>query len=148
MNEVQDAPAIADATPDALAPAESGLDTAHNARIVAADYIPKDNEVSIAPIQVIKDARGLGIFVGRNLLEFALIHGPHFNGPGQDQIRVTNGDKLVRAIGQQLTKQDEEGGTPVSRMLDAAMRDAIDDGCEGVEVIAYVGDPDVDGVAA
>lgn len=104
---------------------------------------PQANEVNIRPIQVILDGRGLGIFIGRNLLEFAVLNGPYFNGPGMTGLKITDGHKFARSVGRQLTLADrEDGSTILTRALDEAMLDAINDGCEGVEVTE---DPEVIG---
>lgn len=45
---------------------------------------------------------------------------------------VTDPVKFAEEIVNELTKEEEDGTTPVHLMIDKAMEDAIENGCEGV----------------
>lgn len=92
------------------------------------------DEVAVKPIQVVFDKRsGIGIFVGGNLMEFAAVNGPFFNGPGLPALKITNLEDFMRAVAKELIRDDEDGSTLVTRMLDTALVRAIESGCDGVD---------------
>lgn len=104
------------------------------ARLIAEAGGPPPGHVNIIPVQVVFSQQGLGIFVGRLLLEYASVNGPYFNGPGLPGLRVTNGDAFTKAIGKQLVLDDQgDGSTLITRALDAAIVRAVEGGCEGVD---------------
>lgn len=46
---------------------------------------------------------------------------------------VTDKKAFVQSIVDRLLYEEEDGSTPVHRMLDQAAIDAVEDGCEGIE---------------
>lgn len=48
--------------------------------------------------------------------------------------RVTNTKQFSDAIMIELDREEEDGSNPVHMMLDQAIMDAVDQGCEGVKI--------------
>jgi hypothetical protein len=53
--------------------------------------------------------------------------------PQETPPTVTDKAAFLRAVYAELTKEEENGDTPVHRMLDQALRDVFEQGCEGVD---------------
>lgn len=87
----------------------------------------KDQELRVEVVSGL-----LTISIGVTALCAALQAGPAFETGGEGEASVTDEDVFVRAIVGELKSEDDEVGTPVHRLFDAAALDAIDAGCEGV----------------
>lgn len=55
------------------------------------------------------------------------------SGPDVPTIPVTNPRVFAEAVMEALLDEDEEGSTAVHNLLDKAMYDAVEQGCEGVD---------------
>lgn len=75
----------------------------------------------------IKDGR-MEITIGVDLLCFAIEHGPIGAG-----LTITDNDVFSGEIRSQLLIEEEDGSTPVHRMLDAAASEACEQGAYGCE---------------
>lgn len=53
--------------------------------------------------------------------------------PSLSEYRVTDAKAFAEALCGELNTEEENGDTPVHRMLDAACLSALDSGCEGIE---------------
>ncbi len=73
----------------------------------------------------IKDGR-LEITIGVDLLCFAVEH-----GPGMDWLTITDNDVFANEIKSALLTEEEDGSTPVHKMLDAAATEACEQGAGG-----------------
>lgn len=80
------------------------------------------------PLQVeIKDGR-LEITIGVDLMCFAIEHGPMGEG-----LTITDKDVFAKEVLNALLTEEEDGSTPVHRMLDSAANEACEQGAEGCE---------------
>ena len=70
----------------------------------------------------------LEITIGVDLLCFAVEH-----GTGMDWLKITDKDVFANEIRSALLSEEEDGSTPVHRMLDAAASEAAEQGAEGCE---------------
>lgn len=75
--------------------------------------------------------------VGTNALTFAAENHPDFwdgeSDPDVPNIKVTDREVFARAVVDAINKEAEDGSTLLTRMLDAAIAAAVEDGCEGVD---------------
>jgi hypothetical protein len=78
---------------------------------------------------------GLVIQVSRKVLTFATNNHPDFWDAENDKqtIKVTDIAGFVRDVAAALNDEGEDGSTPITRMLDAAILHAIEQGSEHVE---------------
>jgi hypothetical protein len=113
------------------------------ARLIAEAGGPPPGHINIMPIQVVYSQQGLGIFVGRLLLEYAAVNGPFYNGPGLPGLRITDGDAFTKAVGKALVKADEDGSTLITKALDAAIIRAAEIGGEGCDVTPPIPDAQI-----
>ena len=77
----------------------------------------------------------MGVSVGA--LRFAAEQHPDFwDGYRPDSvpnIKITDAEKFAREIVDEINRENEDGSTLLTRMLDDAIRNAVDAGCEGVD---------------
>ncbi len=85
-------------------------------------------------------ARGgvIDMFIGTKPLRFAAEQHPAFwdgvSGKDGPNVVITSLPKFAAAVVEQLNKEDpDNGSTMLSRMLDQAIKLAVESGCEGVE---------------
>ena len=85
-------------------------------------------------------ARGgvIDMFIGTKTLRCAAEHHPDFwdesNGPDVPNIKITSLPKFAAEVVNQLNKENpDDGSTMLQRMLDQAIRQAVENGCEGVD---------------
>lgn len=83
------------------------------------------------PLIVEFDGDCLNISVGKNILIHALKYGLESYLMGD--VEVTDIDGFVKDIVRELEDEEEDGSTPVHRMLDKAGYSAIEQGSEYVE---------------
>lgn len=127
-----------------VAPAPAQGAPAEEVARVLAELRGASDQINIIPVQVVHSQQGLGIFVGRLLLEYASVNGPYFNGPGLPGLRITSGDAFVKAIGKELVKEDsEDGSTLITRALDTAIVRAVEGGCDGVDFTPPIPDAEI-----
>ena len=83
----------------------------------------------------------LVIKLGIETLRMCCDHNPAFydGESGRQMYTVTDPKAFASEVCRMLESEEEDGSTLVTKMLDAAMEDAIDDGCEGVENIEAAG---------
>jgi hypothetical protein len=116
--------------PDVVAARQELYDEAEE----APEYVPTPEEVAahenaqlpIQPITIVFNSTGLGVFIGRALLEHALLNGNFGNAPGLPALAVRSGEQFTKCVGRALQAQDEEGGTLITRALDRAIQAAVD----------------------
>lgn len=80
------------------------------------------------PLKVEIENGRLEITIGVDLLCFAVEH-----GPGMDWLTITDNDVFANEIMSALLIEEEDGSTPVHRMLDAAANEACEKGAAGCE---------------
>ena len=78
----------------------------------------------------------LDIGVGESILRFAAEHHPDLWNGATDTflVKVTDPVVFAKEVLRQINREEEDGSTPLSRMLDAAILAAVDDGCEGIDI--------------
>lgn len=76
----------------------------------------------------------LVISIGISTLCFAIDHAPEMWNEKEDKPRITDEAGFARDILEQLTREEEDGTTPVHRMFDAAAARAIEYGSANVEL--------------
>ena len=76
------------------------------------------------------------IIVPENVLKFAAENHPEFwNGETDKSIlKVVDPGVFMKEIEHMLTKEKEDGSTMLTDMLDKAILEAVDYGCEGVDL--------------
>jgi len=72
----------------------------------------------------------LTISIGIGLLGFAIEH-----ASGLQDVVITDVDKFVEDVAQELRFDEGDGTTPVHRMFDKAAHEAIENGSSHVEII-------------
>jgi len=79
----------------------------------------------------------LDMRVGEKVLAFATLHCPALWDADADRgrFKVTDTAVFARAVEQALNHEAEDGSTRLTRMLDGAIEEAINQGAEGVEEI-------------
>jgi hypothetical protein len=79
----------------------------------------------------------LDMSVGLDTLKFAAENHPDFwdgeSGPDIPNIKITNLVVFAEEVARAINTPDEVGGTLLSRMMDDAVRNAIEDGCDGID---------------
>ncbi|HAM58565.1 MAG TPA: hypothetical protein DCQ64_25400 [Candidatus Rokubacteria bacterium] len=58
------------------------------------------------------------------------------DGSGLSLYRVADVNAFAEAIVEELDREEEDGATPVHRLFDGAMEEAVENGCEGIEEIS------------
>ena len=70
-------------------------------------------------------------------LAFAAAHHPEFwdghSGDDVPNIKVSDQGAFAREVALAINAEGEDGSTPLTRMLDKAMKSAVESGCEGVD---------------
>ena len=76
--------------------------------------------------------------VGISTLTFAAENHPDFwdgeSGVDVPNIKITNKIDFAKAVTEAINKEDEDGSNLLTRMLDEAIAQAVEDGCDGVEI--------------
>ena len=72
------------------------------------------------------------ISIGVSTLCNALKGGPAFETDSEEEPEITDEDVFVRAVLEELEREEEDGSNRVHRMFDAAAEEAISQGAEGV----------------
>lgn len=86
---------------------------------------------SIRPITVVFDGKNLGVVVSVELLAFAAENGyPDWT---DDRLKIIDPVAFARSVGKVLTQDEEDGSTPVTKMLDLAIIQAVESGCDGID---------------
>lgn len=77
------------------------------------------------------------IEIGSEALRFAAEQHPDFwdgeSGTDVPNIKVTDAAKFAREVVRAVNDEGEDGSTRLTRMLDDAIRHAVEQGCEGVD---------------
>lgn len=76
----------------------------------------------------------LVISIGISTLCFAIDHSPEMWNEEEDKPRITDEAGFAHDILEQLTREEEDGTTPVHRMFDAAAARAIEYGSGNIEI--------------
>lgn len=91
------------------------------------------------PLTVGIEEQQLVIRIGFDVLAHAIRYAPslsHFDGTVSDDVlepTITDADTFFKELVIALNSEEEDGTTPVHRMLDAAALAAIESGAEGIE---------------
>lgn len=94
-------------------------------------------EPSSHPLDCRVEGKRIAVYVGFDELVFAAANHPAFwdgeSGESVPNINITDPAKFALEVVRQLNHEGEDGSTPVTRLLDKAIEDAVGDGCEGIE---------------
>lgn len=89
------------------------------------------------PPQATVVGTGIEMSVGVDVLCHAAAFHPDFwdgeSGPDVPNIGITDPAVFAREVAEAINREDEDGSTLLTRMLDEAVRDAVESGCEGVD---------------
>lgn len=87
------------------------------------------------PLRYIYRARKLDMSIGDVVLAKAAEMHPEFWQPEADvnAIRVIDRKAFAAAIDRALNDEEEDGSTLFTRMLDEAIKKAVENGCEGID---------------
>lgn len=78
----------------------------------------------------------LTITVGPEVLAFATKEHPALlDDECNPEFRVINQEEWMKSVGLALSVEDEQGGTPITKMLDDAILYAVEQGYEGIEPV-------------
>lgn len=106
--------------------------TLHAHQLMIATHEPH----SIPPRATAADT-GIDLSIGANVLRYAAEAHPDFwdgqSGPDVPNIKITDLAAFSREVAGAINREDEDGSTLLTRMLDEAVRDAVENGCEGVD---------------
>lgn len=89
------------------------------------------------PLRIDSNMGTLSLFVGSELLRFAaethqgLWDGE--SGPDVPVVKITDQREFAFAVAEAINSEDEDGSTLLTRMLDEAIMQAVEDGCDGVD---------------
>lgn len=64
-----------------------------------------------------------------------IVQGGYDCGAIDCKTKITNEAEFAKELCRELNREDEEGTTPVHRLFDAAINEALEQGAEGIEVI-------------
>jgi hypothetical protein len=94
-------------------------------------------EATVMPLRC--EVRGMGwidMGVSIGVLRFAAEQHPEFwDGQRPDSepnIKITDSQKFAREVVAEINRESEDGSTLLTRMLDKAISNAVEAGCEGV----------------
>lgn len=85
-------------------------------------------------VVTVTDDRRLQMSVGVDILANAVTYHPYFDN-GSTKVEVLSADELAAEMVEWLATEDEDGLTPVTRMLDDVVVKVIENGCDSVELI-------------
>ena len=89
------------------------------------------------PLLVNSNMGTLSLFVSGDVLKFAaethqgLWDGE--SGPDVPVVKITDQREFAFAVAEAINAEDEDGSTLLTRMLDEAIMQAVEDGCDGVD---------------
>lgn len=89
------------------------------------------------PLQIAANMGTLSVFVSEDLLRYAAeTHQGLWDGEScadTPVVRITDQREFAAAVADAINREDEDGSTMLTRMLDDAIMAAVEDGCEGVD---------------
>lgn len=88
------------------------------------------------PLTCEAKAGSLTMRVGPESLKFAAENHPDFDteyDPDTTGVTVSDIDVFSREVAREINAEDEDGSTLLTRMMDTAIRQAVENGCEGID---------------
>jgi hypothetical protein len=79
------------------------------------------------------DGGQLVVKIGVNVLAFAALR--KNGGPLVENERVTDSDQFAKDVLCELSKEEENGDTPLYKLIDQAIRDAAENGCIAIRTL-------------
>lgn len=80
---------------------------------------------------------GIDMSIGAEILAFAAANHPEYwdgkSGLDVPNIKVDDPAAFARAVCAAINREDEDGSTLLTRMLDKAISLAVEEGCDGVD---------------
>ena len=94
-------------------------------------------EVEDSPLTYHVEGDRIAVYIGFDELAFAAANHPNFwdgeSGDDVPNIKITDPAAFAREVVRQLNREEEDGSTLVTKLLDRAIEDAVGDGCDGVD---------------
>ncbi len=92
---------------------------------------------SLSPLRCEAEATMLRMDIGADILRFAAEQHPDFwDGErhwSEPSIKITDADIFAKEVAREINRENEDGSTLLTKMLDKAIRIAVENGCEGVD---------------
>lgn len=89
------------------------------------------------PLRCEHEAGTIQMWVGTKMLRFAAENHPYFwdgeSGANVPNIKIADHVAFAEAVVQELNREAEDGSTLVTQMMDEAIKQAVENGCEGVD---------------
>jgi len=93
--------------------------------------------VSMKPLRCVVRDDGIDMGIGADALAFAAASHPEYwdgkSGPDVPNIKVDGPADFAREVCAAINREDEDGSTLLTRMLDKAISMAVESGCDGVD---------------
>lgn len=106
-----------------------------SARITAALAEAEPGDAMALPLRMEVSAGGvLSVMIGAATLSWVAEHSPNFDDVAGSRLKVIDGVKFAREVACALNDEAEDGSTLVTRILDAAILAAVENGAEGIEL--------------
>ena len=90
------------------------------------------------PLRCTSIGATIDMLIGYNALRFAAEQHPDFwdgkSGSSVPNITITDEAVFALEVARAINDEGEDGSTLLTRMLDAAIRKAVESGCEGVRL--------------
>lgn len=79
----------------------------------------------------------ISVYIGFDELAFAAANHPDFwdgeSGEDVPNVKITDPAVFALEVVRQMNREEEDGSTMVTKLLDKAISDAVGDGCDGVD---------------
>lgn len=106
--------------------------TLHAGQLAIATHEPNN-----FPLRATAADQGIDMAIAASVLRVAAEQHPDFwNGhssPDEPNIKITDLDVFTREVASAINEEAEDGSTLLTRMIDEAVRNAVESGCEGVD---------------
>lgn len=89
------------------------------------------------PLRCERDVDLIDMKVGFDTLRFAAENHPDlwdgYSGSDVPNVKITDIKDFAAAVVREINREEEDGSTLLTRMLDQAILNAVDQGCDGVD---------------
>lgn len=89
------------------------------------------------PLRIDSNMGTLSLFISDKVLRFAAETSQGLwdgeSGPDVPVVKITDQREFAFAVAEAINAEDEDGSTLLTRMIDAAIMSAVENGCEGVD---------------
>jgi hypothetical protein len=96
-----------------------------------------NNPMSELPLQSKCQDGILSVAIGLKTLRWVAENHPYFwdgeSGTDTPNIKITDEAVFAQEVVEALNREEENGGTLITEMLDEAIKQAVENGCDGVD---------------